>query len=143
MNDTSWIELCYEALGVPAGLPDDERRRLAERVLLETTDQPVDILGLGAAEAALDLVVRYGAAGELDEILLRWEQAENLGPELARLGDEGTRRATLCAKKLVYDVVWYTESRPSMEGDDNGVPLVPITGDTGADAADRRHPGAA
>lgn len=140
MNDTSWIEHCYEALGVPADLPDDERRRLAERVLLETTDQPVDILGLGAAEAALDLVVRYGAAGELDEILHRWEQAENLGPELARLGDEGTRRATLCAKKLVYDVVWYTESRPSKEGDDNGVPLVPVTGDASPGAADRRRP---
>ena len=80
MEVTSWLDLCYRALGVPADVPEQERRRLAEHALLETTGQPVDILGIGAAEAAIDLVVRYGEAGELDEVLLRWEQAECLAP---------------------------------------------------------------
>ncbi len=112
MESTNWLDLCYEALGVPRAVAEPERRRVAERALLEATGLPVDILGLGAASAALDLVVRYGEAGELDEIILRWEQAESLGPEIARLGDEGTRRATICAKKLVGDVVAWTERRP-------------------------------
>lgn len=110
MEITSWLDLCYEALGVPADVPDQERRRLAEHALLETTGQPVDILGIGAAEAAIDLVVRYGEAGELDEVLLRWEQAEYLAPDIPILGDEGTRRATACAKKLLHDVVAWAES---------------------------------
>lgn len=112
MDSASWLELCYEALGVPPGDSDQERRRAAENTLLETTNQPIDILGIGAAEAALDLVVRYGHEGRLDEVLLRWEQAEQLSPEISSLGDEGTRRATVCAKKLLQDVVAWTERDP-------------------------------
>lgn len=112
MDDTSWLDLCYQALGVPGDLSDQERRRLAEHALLEGTNQPIDILGIGAAEAALDLVVRYGAAGELDELMLRWEQAVSLPPEITSLGDEGTRRATVCAKKLLQAVVCWAESAP-------------------------------
>jgi hypothetical protein len=51
MEVTSWLDLCYRALGVPADVPEQERRRLAEHALLETTGQPVDILGIGAAPA--------------------------------------------------------------------------------------------
>ena len=110
MGTASWLDLCYEALGVPGDLPDQDRRRRAEQALLETTDQPIDILGIGAAEAALDLVVRYGEAGQLDEVMLRWEQAEFLAPEVTALGDEGTRRATICAKKLLHEVVAWAAS---------------------------------
>ena len=110
MDTAGWLNLCYEALHIPTSLPDQDRRRLAERCLLETTNQPIDILGIGAAEAALDLVVRYGEAGRLDEVMLSWEQAEHLTPEIRTLGDEGTRRATICAKKLLQDVVAWTEN---------------------------------
>lgn len=109
MDSTGWLELCYRALGVPEGRPDQERRRQAEHALLERTNQAVDILGIGAAEAALDLVVRYGQAGQLDEVIMRWEQAEHLAPEIVGLGDEGTRRATVCAKRLLRDVVALVE----------------------------------
>ena len=107
METRSWLDLCYEALGVPAGLPSADRRRLAERLLLEKTEQPVDILGLGAAAAALDLVERHAEAGRLDDMVLRWE-AEHLGREIDYMGDEGTRRATKCAKTLVYDLASWT-----------------------------------
>ena len=117
---SGWLELCHRALGVPDGLPDAARRRLAERTLLERTGQAVDVLGMGAASAAIDLVIRYGDAGELDEVILRWELAENMAPEVTGLGDEGTRRATLCAKRLLRDVVALIEG-PSAGGGD-GVP---------------------
>lgn len=110
MGTRSWLDLCYDALGVPGNLSDQERRRRAEQTLLETTDQPIDILGIGAAEAAIDLVVRHGEAGDLGEVMLRWEQAEFLAPEITTLGDEGTRRATICAKKLLNDVVSWAGS---------------------------------
>lgn len=109
MEVNSWLDLCYQALGVPADVPEQERRRLAEHALLETTGQPVDILGIGAAEAAIDLVVRYGEAGELDQVLLRWEQAECLAPGVPALADERTRRATACAKKLLQEVVAWAD----------------------------------
>ena len=118
LDTIGWLELCYQALGVGDGLPDQERRRMAEHTLLERTGQPIDILGIGAAEAAIDLVVRYGQAGELDQVILLWEQAETLGPEIQALGDVGTRRATLCAKQLVADVVAVIERRPGPESED-------------------------
>ena len=111
MDSSGWLALCYRALGVDDGLPEQEQRRAAEHALLDRTGLPADILGIGAAEAAIDLVVRYGHAGELDEVMLRWEQAESLGPEIAALGDEGTRRATSCAKRLLADVVALVEGR--------------------------------
>ncbi|HUR18306.1 MAG TPA: hypothetical protein VMZ51_05130 [Acidimicrobiales bacterium] len=117
MEGTDWLELCYRALGVPADLPDQDRRRLAEHALLEKTSQQVDILGIGSAEAAIDLLVRYGEAGELGQVMMRWEQAEYLEPELRGMGDEGTRRATLCAKQLLGDVVRFIE-RSSATGED-------------------------
>jgi hypothetical protein len=101
--------LCYRALGVDDGVPEQEQRRAAEQALLDRTGQHADILGIGAADAAIDLVVRYGQAGELDKVMLLWEQGESLGPEIAALGDEGTRRATLCAKQLLADVVVLVE----------------------------------
>lgn len=113
MDVDGWLNLCYEALGVAGDLPEQDRRRQAEHVLLMATDQPVDILGIGAAEAAIDLIVRYGAAGHLDEVMLQWEQGELLAPEIAALSDDGNKKATLCAKKLLRDVISWTENRPT------------------------------
>ena len=111
MQSTSWLDLCYEALGVAGDLPEQERRRQAEHALLLETDQPIDILGIGAAETAIDLVVRFGEAGRLDEVMLLWEQGELLGPQVGASSDEGNRRATICAKRLLHDVVSWTEGR--------------------------------
>lgn len=111
MDTTDWVELCYDALGVPRELPEPERRQQAEHALLDGTGQPRDILGIGAAEAAIDLVVRYGAAGDLSEVLLRWEQADDLPPGLLSLGDEGMQRATTMARELLRSVVAFTEGR--------------------------------
>lgn len=115
MDSSSWLALCYRALGVDDGLPEQEQRRAAERALLDRTGQQADILGRGAAEAAIDLVVRYGQSGELAEVMLLWEQAEALGPEIAAPGDEGTRRATLCAKRLLADVIALVEGPPTTD----------------------------
>lgn len=125
MDSNGWLALCYRALGVDVGLPEQEQRRAAEHALLERTGQDAGILGIGAAEAAIDLVVRYGQAGELDQVMLRWDQAESLGPEIAALGDEATRRATLCAKQLLADVVALVERTTAIDtgvdtGDDAG-----------------------
>lgn len=106
---TTWVDLCYEALGVPASLPEEDRRVLAEHVLLDRTDQEVDMLSIGAARAAIDLLVRHGAAGDLDGVMLLWEQESYLPDEIVALGDEGTLRATVCAKRLLHDVVSFTE----------------------------------
>ena len=118
MDSIEWLELCFRALGVPEGLPDQERRRVAEHTLLERAGQPIDILGIGAAEAAIDLVVRYGQANELNQVMLLWEQAAHL--EISDLGDEGTRRATLCAKRLLADVVAVVEHGPLLGPGGNG-----------------------
>lgn len=109
MSDSNWLNLCYRALDVPDDLPDEDRRRRAEHTLLERAGQRFDILGLGAAAAAIDLVVRYGDAGELDEVMLRWEQAELLQPGVSALFDEGNLKATICAKRLLGDVVAWAE----------------------------------
>lgn len=114
-DDTDWLELCYQALGVPEDLPAQDRRRIAEHTLLVRTSQSVDILGIGSAEAAIDLIVRYGESGELAQVLTLWEQAEYLEPELRHMADEGTRRATLCAKRLLGDVVSFIERPPEDE----------------------------
>ena len=113
MDSSGWLALCYRALGVDDGLPEQEQRRAAEHALLDRTGLQADILGIGAAEAAIDLVVRYGEAGELDQVMLMWEQSETLGPEIAALSDEGTRRATLCGKQLLADVVALVEGPPA------------------------------
>jgi hypothetical protein len=105
VDGSDWLALCYRALGVDDALSGQDQRRAAEHALLDRSGLRADILGIGAAEAAIDLVVRYGEAGELDQVMLLWEHAESLGPEIAALGDEGTRRATLCAKRLLADVV--------------------------------------
>lgn len=109
MDTTDWAELCYRVLDLPQDIPENERRSLAERTLLEKADEPIDILGMGAAEAAIDLVVRHGAAGDLSEILLRWEMAEEVPPGLLAFGDEGMRKATILAQRLLQDVVAFTE----------------------------------
>jgi len=115
VDSSSWLALCYRALAVDDRLPEQDQRRAAEHTLLDRTGLQADILGIGAAEAAIDLVVRYGQAGELDQVMLSWEQAESLTPGIAALGDEGTRRATLCAKQLLGDVVALVEG-PSVPG---------------------------
>ena len=120
MDSSDWLALCYQALGVDDDLPEQEQRRAAEHALLDRCGQRADILGIGAAEAAIDLVVRYGIAGELDQVMLRWEQAEALGPEIAALGDEGTRRATRCAKQLLADVVALVEGPSDDTGSEAG-----------------------
>ncbi len=112
MDTTDWVELCYSVLGLPQDIPEGERRHLAERALLEKADEPIDILGMGAAQAAIDLVVRHGAAGDLSEILLRWEQAENVPAGLLPFGDEGMRKATVLAQRLLRDVVAFAERPP-------------------------------
>jgi hypothetical protein len=121
VDSSGWLALCYRALGVDDGLPEQEQRRAAEHALLERTGLQADILGIGAAEAAIDLVVRYGHAGELDQVMLLWEQAELLGPEVTALDDEGTRRATLCARRLLADVVALVERQSASDpGDESG-----------------------
>ena len=124
MERSRWLELCYRALDIPDTLSEQERRRHAEHTLLEQTGQRIDILGLGAAEAAIDLVVRYGEAGELGQVMLRWEQAEMLSPEItaAGLGDEGTQRATACAKALLAAVVRCIEAESAGSGDGGPLP---------------------
>ncbi len=112
MDTTDWVELCYDVLDLPQGIPEDERRHLAERTLLEKSDEPIDILGMGAAQAAFDLVVRHGAAGDLSEILAYWEQAGGAPPGLLAFGDEGTRKATILAQRLLSDVVTFAERPP-------------------------------
>lgn len=112
MDTAGWSELCHDALGVARNLPEDERRQLAAQALLEMSEEPVDILGMGAAEAAIDLVVRYGAAGDLSEVLLRWEEAENVPPGLLEFGDDGLRKATVLAQRLLRDVIAYAERSP-------------------------------
>lgn len=115
MDGSGWLELCYRALGVP-DLPDDQdRRRTAERHLLREAGIEADILGIGAAEVAIDLVVRYGREERLGEILLPFEQAEYFGPEIeaAGLSDVGTERAILCTKALLRAVVRRIEEHPA------------------------------
>lgn len=111
-GDGGWLDLCHAALDVPLALPPGERRRRAAAALLVVCGEEPDLLGVGAAEAAIDLVVRYGDAGRLDEILLRWEQADLLAPEAAALragGDPGTALATVCARALLKAVIDYVE----------------------------------
>ena len=108
----TWLDLCCDALGVPSSLQEADRRRLAEHVLLERTDQEVDDLSLAAARAAIDLLVRHGAAGDLDGVMLLWEQESYLPEEIVALGDTGSLRATVCAKRLLHDVVSLTERGP-------------------------------
>ncbi len=116
VDSSGWLELCYRALGVDVGVSEQDQRRAAEHALLDRTGLQADILGSGAAEAAIDLVVRYGHAGELDQVMLLWEHAESLGPEIAAVDDEGTRRATLCAKQLLADVVALVEGASGAGG---------------------------
>ena len=115
MDSDTWLDLCYRSLGVPEGV--DDRRRVATRMLLEAAGEPVDVLGVGAAEAAIDLVVRYGEAGKLDEVLLGWEQAELFAAEIGSVAaaDVGNARATACAKALLQAIVRRVEDQPLPE----------------------------
>ena len=112
MDAQEWHDLCARSLGVPEAAGD--RRALARR-LLETAGLPLDVLSLGAAEAAVELVTAHGAAGNLDEVLLSWEQAELLASELGQTvpADVGVERATVCTKVLLEAIVAWVEANPS------------------------------
>ncbi len=113
MDAGDWLGLCARSLGV-AETVDGTRQALARR-LLEVAGQPLDVLSMGAAEAAIDVVTGHGAAGNLDEVLLGWEQAEVLATELGKTvpPDAGTARATACTKALLEAVVTWVEAHPS------------------------------
>ena len=106
MDAQEWFDLCYRSLGIPEEAPD--KRLLAARHLVEATGGPVDVLGIGAAETAIDLVVRHGESGRLDEVLL------GLDYEPLFLNDDaGQARAMECAKVLLAAIVEYVERTPT------------------------------
>ena len=112
MDEDGWHHLCARSLGVQDSEGD---RRTVARQLLQAAGQPVDVLGIGAAEAAIALVTSHGAAGNLDEVLLGWEQTELLAGELGRQApaDVGLERATACTKALLEAVVAWVTAHPS------------------------------
>ena len=112
MDADAWFELCTRSLGVARGT--ECPRLLAARRLVELTDQPCDLLSIGAAEVALDTVTAYGAAGALVELLLQWEQATVFGAAFREGadGDATTARATICAKALVEALIAWVSTHP-------------------------------
>lgn len=105
MDAEQWRDLCYRSLGIPDDEPNKEL--VASRHLLEVTGTEVDILGLGAAETAIDLVVRHGEEGNLDEILLGLDYVQ-----FFEAADEAQGTAMACAKALLHSVVEWVETHP-------------------------------